>query len=46
MTDIGIAWNGNSVKFSCLSNRLFVFFCFEILVDMGGVVEYMRNGKS
>ena len=46
VTDIGIAWNGNSVKFSCLSNRFFLFFCFEILVDMGGVLEYMRNGKS
>ena len=45
MTDIGVAWNGNSVKFSCLSNRFF-FFGFEILVDMGGVLEYMRNGKS
>ena len=44
MTDIGVAWNGNSVKFSCLSNRF--FFGFEILVDMGGVLEYMRNGKS
>ena len=25
---------------------VFFFFGFEILVDMGGVLEYMRNGKS